>query len=263
MNAGTDRRVQCLSIDIHAAAAPSAAGTSHERRQRAGPERRSRAARERGQQHAGLDSQPRRRGAAQAPAPRGTAGERTGHVYRALSARQRVPAPPAPRRRGDPGPRGRVFRRARRLARGHLPAQPRRLRAPALLTRGLPAVRESCASSRDRSAATWWWTRFAAGLALERPARCALEETLRPGGLQRPHAPRALDSSPGDVGQLSFPHGAELFVLSRAVSATNTASLHGTHSWLRLPPGSTLTPHGSEPCELYIKEGGFPYLRAG
>ena len=34
------------------------------------------------------------------------------------------------------------------------------------------------------------------------------------------------------------------------------------HSWLRLPPGSSLTPQGQESCELYIKEGGFPYLRS-
>jgi hypothetical protein len=66
---------------------------------------------------------------------------------------------------------------------------------------------------------------------------------------------------PDAVGQLSFPHGAELFVLQG--SFRNGTFEHGTHSWLRLPPGSTLTPHGSEPCELYIKEGGFPYLRAG
>lgn len=66
-------------------------------------------------------------------------------------------------------------------------------------------------------------------------------------------------ADPGSVGQLNFPHGAELFVLSGGFS-----DAHGSypkHCWLRLPVGSSLTPEGSEPCELYIKEGGFPYLR--
>ncbi|MEE4277176.1 MAG: cupin domain-containing protein [Halieaceae bacterium] len=66
---------------------------------------------------------------------------------------------------------------------------------------------------------------------------------------------------PGDVGVLNFPQGAELFVLSGSFS-----DAHGEyrkHAWLRLPPGSSLTPQGQERCELYIKEGGFPYLREG
>ena len=64
---------------------------------------------------------------------------------------------------------------------------------------------------------------------------------------------------PDDVGLLNFPQGAELFVLSGQFE--DTEGSYPRHSWLRLPPGSSLTPQGSESCELYIKEGGFPYLR--
>jgi hypothetical protein len=68
-------------------------------------------------------------------------------------------------------------------------------------------------------------------------------------------------ADPDSVSRLSFPQGAELFVLSGSFS--DSEGTYRKHSWLRLPPGSTLTPEGSESCELYIKEGGFPYLRAG
>ncbi|MFT7286717.1 MAG: hypothetical protein ACI87W_000826 [Halieaceae bacterium] len=69
-------------------------------------------------------------------------------------------------------------------------------------------------------------------------------------------------SRPGDVGQLNFPQGGELFVLAGQF-ADEQETLHRRHSWLRLPPGDSLTPQGEESCELYIKEGGFPYLREG
>lgn len=66
-------------------------------------------------------------------------------------------------------------------------------------------------------------------------------------------------SRPGDVGLLNFPQGAELFVLNGRFSDEHGS--YGKHTWLRLPPGCSLTPEGNETCELYIKEGGFPYLR--
>lgn len=66
-------------------------------------------------------------------------------------------------------------------------------------------------------------------------------------------------SRPGDIGQLNFPQGAELFVLDG--NFQDDQGSYTKHSWLRLPPGSSLSPQGSEACELYIKEGGFPYLR--
>jgi len=68
-------------------------------------------------------------------------------------------------------------------------------------------------------------------------------------------------SDPGSVGQLHFPHGAELLVLRGGFGDEHGE--YGLHHWLRLPPGSQLTPHGDEACELYIKEGGFPYLLEG
>lgn len=68
-------------------------------------------------------------------------------------------------------------------------------------------------------------------------------------------------TEPDAVGQLSFAHGAELFVISGEFSDAH--GRYGQHSWLRLPPGSTLTPHGLTACDLYIREGAFPYLLAG
>lgn len=64
---------------------------------------------------------------------------------------------------------------------------------------------------------------------------------------------------PGDVGVLNYPQGAELLVLSGAFH--DRLGEYRQHAWLRLPAGSSLTPQGDGPCELYIKEGGFPYLR--
>lgn len=66
-------------------------------------------------------------------------------------------------------------------------------------------------------------------------------------------------NTPADIGTLNFPQGAELFVLRGGFSDEHGD--YGVHSWLRLPPGSSLHPEGAESCELYIKEGGFPYLR--
>ncbi|GAB5413815.1 MAG: cupin domain-containing protein [Congregibacter sp.] len=63
---------------------------------------------------------------------------------------------------------------------------------------------------------------------------------------------------PGNIGQLNYPQGAELFVLKGEFR--DSERHYPTHSWLRLPAGSSLSPQGDQPCELYIKEGGFPYL---
>jgi len=65
---------------------------------------------------------------------------------------------------------------------------------------------------------------------------------------------------PGDVGLLNFPQGAEIFVL--AGTFHDGEGTYRRHAWLRLPPGSSLVPEGNEQCDLYIKEGGFPYLLA-
>ena len=65
--------------------------------------------------------------------------------------------------------------------------------------------------------------------------------------------------SPAEIGQLNFPQGAEMLVLEGSFS--DAEGHHAKLSWLRIPPGGSVTPTSEEPCELYIKEGGFNYLR--
>lgn len=63
-----------------------------------------------------------------------------------------------------------------------------------------------------------------------------------------------------NCGTLSYPNGAELFVLSGSF-----ADEHGSydaHTWLRFPLQSAHRPHTAAGCELYIKEGGLAYLRS-
>jgi hypothetical protein len=57
-----------------------------------------------------------------------------------------------------------------------------------------------------------------------------------------------------------YPLGAELLVLEG--SFEDEHGCYGAHTWLRLPPGLRLAPRTTAGCELYVKEGGFPYLRA-
>jgi anti-sigma factor ChrR (cupin superfamily) len=67
---------------------------------------------------------------------------------------------------------------------------------------------------------------------------------------------------PGSVlPQRNYPAGAELFVLRGAFIDENGA--YGAHTWLRLPPQSRHRPRSTDGCLLYIKEGGFAYLRGG
>jgi len=61
------------------------------------------------------------------------------------------------------------------------------------------------------------------------------------------------------VGQIDFAAGAELFVLGGGFA--DDYGSYQQHSWLRIPAGGSLRPRGTEPCELYIKEGGFTYLQ--
>jgi anti-sigma factor ChrR (cupin superfamily) len=64
--------------------------------------------------------------------------------------------------------------------------------------------------------------------------------------------------TPAELGQINFPQGAELFVLKGSFSEESAS--YSTHSWLRIPPGGSITPSSDAYCEVYIKEGGFPYL---
>ena len=63
------------------------------------------------------------------------------------------------------------------------------------------------------------------------------------------------------LGRLDYPNGAELFVLEGSFADAEGAFARG--AWLRLPPGASHLPSTEEGCVLYIKEGGFAYLRAG
>ena len=65
--------------------------------------------------------------------------------------------------------------------------------------------------------------------------------------------------SPAAAGPINFNQGAELFVING--SFTDEHGCYRAHSWLRIPAGGALRPTSSDSCELYIKEGGFPYLR--
>ena len=62
-----------------------------------------------------------------------------------------------------------------------------------------------------------------------------------------------------DLPRMTFPGGAELFVLEGSFEADGNE--YGTHWWLRLPVGATLDPTTTAGCMLYIKEGGLEYLR--
>lgn len=60
-------------------------------------------------------------------------------------------------------------------------------------------------------------------------------------------------------GERAYPLGAELLVLDG--SFRDEHGHYGTHTWLRLPRDFRHLPTTAAGCELYIKEGGFPYLR--
>jgi anti-sigma factor ChrR (cupin superfamily) len=62
------------------------------------------------------------------------------------------------------------------------------------------------------------------------------------------------------LGRLEYPHGAELLVLEGAFA--DEAGTFARGAWLRLPPGAAHSPATADGCALYIKEGGFAYLRA-
>lgn len=64
--------------------------------------------------------------------------------------------------------------------------------------------------------------------------------------------------APAESGELNFPQGAELLVLRGYFE--DRLGRYGTGTWLRIPAGESLAPTSNDYCELYIKEGGFPYL---
>jgi anti-sigma factor ChrR (cupin superfamily) len=66
-------------------------------------------------------------------------------------------------------------------------------------------------------------------------------------------------SAGSTLGERRYPRGAELFVLHGAFEDQQGA--YDAHTWIRLPSGSIHHPRTSAGCGLYIKEGGFAYLR--
>ncbi|MDO8860271.1 cupin domain-containing protein [Haliea sp. E1-2-M8] len=66
--------------------------------------------------------------------------------------------------------------------------------------------------------------------------------------------------TPAAIGQINFPQGAEILVLKGSFS--DDRGHYRTHCWLRIPAGGSVHPTSNEYCELYIKEGGFSYLRS-
>ena len=60
-------------------------------------------------------------------------------------------------------------------------------------------------------------------------------------------------------GERVYPLGAELLVL--AGSFEDERGRYGPQTWQHLPPGFRLIPRTTAGCELYVKEGSFPYLR--
>ena len=63
------------------------------------------------------------------------------------------------------------------------------------------------------------------------------------------------------LGRIDYASGAELFVLDGSFRDASGEFARG--AWVRLPRGASHTPSTGEGCVLYIKEGGFEYLRAG
>jgi anti-sigma factor ChrR (cupin superfamily) len=63
------------------------------------------------------------------------------------------------------------------------------------------------------------------------------------------------------LGRIEYPNGAELFVVDGAFA--DEGGRFGPGAWLRLPPGGAHSPTADRGCVLYMKEGGFAYLKSG
>ena len=61
------------------------------------------------------------------------------------------------------------------------------------------------------------------------------------------------------AGPVTYEQGVEFLVLDGRFEDDEGAYPAGT--WLRIPPGASHSPRSVQGCELYVKEGGFPYLR--
>lgn len=68
-------------------------------------------------------------------------------------------------------------------------------------------------------------------------------------------------ASGATLGRVGYAAGAELFVVEGEFADETGRFSAGT--WLRLPPGSAHAPTVTGECVLYVKEGGFAYLKEG
>jgi anti-sigma factor ChrR (cupin superfamily) len=64
-----------------------------------------------------------------------------------------------------------------------------------------------------------------------------------------------------ELGGVSYPAGAELFVLDGELQ--DETGRFGVGTWLRFPVGARHAPATTAGCVLYIKEGGLAYLLSG
>jgi anti-sigma factor ChrR (cupin superfamily) len=65
----------------------------------------------------------------------------------------------------------------------------------------------------------------------------------------------------GAVGDtIRYDNGAEFFVLDGEFE--DEEGIYAAGAWLRIPPGFEHAPRTSKGCELYVKEGGIPYLKS-
>ena len=63
-----------------------------------------------------------------------------------------------------------------------------------------------------------------------------------------------------EVGERRYPQGAELFVIEGRFA--DEQGEYGRETWMRLPAGSTHRPSALEEVLVYVKTGGFSYLRS-
>ncbi|WP_332102878.1 cupin domain-containing protein [Kineobactrum salinum] len=66
--------------------------------------------------------------------------------------------------------------------------------------------------------------------------------------------------TPAEIGQINFPHGAEILVLKG--SFADQYDSFPTYCWLRIPTGGAINPTSNDYCELYIKEGALAICAA-
>ena len=69
----------------------------------------------------------------------------------------------------------------------------------------------------------------------------------------------AWDAGTAAIGR-NWSEGVEIFVVRGELSDEN--GVYGEGTWLRLPPGSSQAAASDSGCEIYIKEGGFAYLKS-